>query len=463
MTTKFHPESALLARGWLQLGLVALLLSNVLALVLVAARLPGISRLIAAPDALFGTALVLHVDLAIYVWVLSAAAMLCHLWLPAPPSRWHGGCFLAAVVATLAMVITPWLDSSRALLNNYLPVLESPLFLSSAGVFLAAWLGGLGAVLRFKGAQLSAPPWRRLLLGVLWLLVLVSLVIWVRGVLQTEALGLTAHRLELALWGGGHMMQAFNVGLLVCCLVVIAGEREPRSAAARIAAGILCLNLIAGLFLAFSYAPDQSAYREGFTGLMRYLSWLAFPATALFLVSRWRQGYIRQAPQGLALLLALAIFVLGLIAGALIRADNLLVPAHYHAMTGALNLGLMGAIYHFQRPLGLRLPESAWLKRQLWLYGCGLVLLVAGLGWGGAAGHARKEVAAHSAGLDLQVLPMLLLGAGAAVALAGSFLFIGIIFRSLRKKPGLAAATYTMPLVPAREVVESHACKSSQG
>ena len=67
-----------LARGWLWLGLAALIGSGLFSVLLVLSRTPGINRLLPVAD-LFHVALVVHVDLSVLVWFMALAGMLWSL------------------------------------------------------------------------------------------------------------------------------------------------------------------------------------------------------------------------------------------------------------------------------------------------------------------------------------------------------------------------------------------------
>ena len=67
-----------LARGWLALGLAALILSGVFSILLVLARTPGVNKLLPSAD-FFRVALVVHVDLSVLVWFIAVAGVLWSL------------------------------------------------------------------------------------------------------------------------------------------------------------------------------------------------------------------------------------------------------------------------------------------------------------------------------------------------------------------------------------------------
>jgi cytochrome c oxidase subunit I len=67
-----------LARGWLWLGLAALVGSGLFSVLLVLARTPGVNAWLPGTD-FFRTALVVHVDLSVLVWFFAIAGMLWSL------------------------------------------------------------------------------------------------------------------------------------------------------------------------------------------------------------------------------------------------------------------------------------------------------------------------------------------------------------------------------------------------
>ena len=63
-----------LVRGWLWLGLLALVVSGFYSILLVASRTPGVNALLPVAD-FFRVALVVHVDLSVLVWFLALSGM----------------------------------------------------------------------------------------------------------------------------------------------------------------------------------------------------------------------------------------------------------------------------------------------------------------------------------------------------------------------------------------------------
>ena len=96
-----------LARGWLHLGLAALVGSGLFSILLVASRTPGINRWLPAAD-FFHVALVVHVDLSVLVWFVALAGMLWSLNSSAGGLRWGRAALALAALGTAAMTLAPF-------------------------------------------------------------------------------------------------------------------------------------------------------------------------------------------------------------------------------------------------------------------------------------------------------------------------------------------------------------------
>ena len=139
-----------LARGWLWLGLIALIGSGLFSILLVLSRTPGINQLLPAAN-FFHVSLVLHVDLSVLVWFVALGGL---LWSLNGTPRGAGWGWLAlgiTAAGTAAMSLAPFLDPGEPIMANYIPVLSSPLFLGGLVVF------GLGVAVLVLRSMLSAP------------------------------------------------------------------------------------------------------------------------------------------------------------------------------------------------------------------------------------------------------------------------------------------------------------------
>lgn len=134
-----------------------------------------------------------------------------------------------------------------------------------------------------------------------------------------------------------------------------------------------------------------------------------------------------------ALVFSMILFFVGCVLGALICADNTVVPAHYHGTVGAVTMGFMGAAYLAVDKNGAVAVRTSQCRLQLVVYFLGLLLLISGLTWVGGHGAQRKTILVVS---DLDVISYwagsVITGVGGLLAICGSVLFVVNILRCWR-------------------------------
>lgn len=423
-----------LARAWFALALFALGASALLAIVLVAARTPFLGL----GGSFFRTALVLHVNLGVVVWFLAAAAGAWTLL----RDRADGAGWAALALAALsvaAMALAPFLGGPPPVLANYLPVLDSPVFLAGlAGFLIAIVVTGL---LSLSGGW-EAPTAPALAARWAVLAVVVAAAIFFidqdRAVASRLILPVT---LDDQLWGTGHLLQ-FVHSLLMLAAWLLLGQRF--LAAVPVLGRLLpwllaatALATLSGLYFSLHEDIGSVAHRQGYTDLMRWATW---PAPLVvgggLLLGAWRcrrDGRLAAAEGGL--LASLALYAFGCLVGATIQGNaTTSVPAHYHGTVGAVTLAYLamvvrsGAAFCASSPGGRR-----WARLPL-IYGLGVGILVAGLAWSGLLGVPRK--APHVELLQSEpayLVAMGLAGVGGFLALGSVLFFVGRAFAGLRR------------------------------
>jgi cytochrome c oxidase subunit 1 len=120
-----------LARGWLWLGLLALIGSGIYSVLLVASRTPGVNQLLPVAD-FFRVALVVHVDLSVLVWFVALAGLLWTQSGRAIGLRYAQAALALAGAGTLLMLIAPFAGAGTPIMANYIPVLDGPVFLPAS-------------------------------------------------------------------------------------------------------------------------------------------------------------------------------------------------------------------------------------------------------------------------------------------------------------------------------------------
>lgn len=445
-----------LAGAWFVLALLALGASALLAVVLVAARTPFLGL----GGAFFRTALVLHVDMAVLVWFLAAAA---GLWVlargKADVAGW--GAFWLAAVAVLLMLFSPLLGGPPPVLSNYAPVLDSPLFLGALATFFIGVLITAGWSLSGGWGQ-GSEPWRLASRWSVLVLVVAALVFMRDYFFASASRAVVPLTFDDQVWGAGHLLQ-FLHGVLMIGVWSILGQgllvHVPRLARVLpiLLAAAAAPTLIGGL-VSLIYDVGSAEHRLGFTELMRWASWPAAAICGLgFLLAAWRAvraGEALDAEQRV-LLLSVVLFLAGCMVGATIHGNaTTSVPAHYHGTVGAVTLAYLLFARRLAAGFGVALPVSAWVTRLPLAYGAGIAVLVAGLAWSGLLGVPRKAPHAELAQAGGSYLvAMGLAGIGGFCALTAAALLVGVILRAVWRTRSAASASIGKPDVRGRALL----------
>lgn len=439
-------ERQRLATAWLRLAIAALLASGVFSILLVAARTPFVQSLTPGID-FFRVALVVHVDLSVLVWFAAFTAV---LWSVAGTERWLHAAWTGwwlAVMGTVAMSAAPFLKPGTPIMSNYVPVLESPLFLWGLIVFGAGFgLAALRALAVPQKVGSTLPPEGALRFGlntaaVAAAMALLALAVSWRAI-APELDARTYY--ELLFWGPGHIIQfCWSLVMVVAWLWLasLSGVRvplSPRIVALLFGIGLLSVFISPLIYLAFDVASVE--HQKLFTWQMRFGGGLAIvPVTLAVLLGLWRAS--RDAavatelrPCRAALLASLLLFGAGGLIGFAIRGSDVRIPAHYHGSIVGITLALMGLTYALLPRLGFTraLPRiAAW---QPWIYGLGQLMHITGLVWSGGYGVQRKVAGAEQVlRTTSEVAGMGLMGLGGLVAVIGGLVFAVVVLRTMRR------------------------------
>lgn len=415
-------------RGWLLLAVGALAVAGGLALALAAARTPGVQDRLPWGAEFFFRGLVTHVVFSFQVWLLAMLAAISALAAPAA-TRPAGfvGLGLAGLGCSL-LLATTMAGGGDASLNNYVPVLVHPAYYAGL-VTLAS--GVAVAVLRclIGGGGMAA-----LALCLLSALICFALAGWLIPT-GTDI----DHLNERLFWGGGHVLQFVNTGLLLTGWQVLCRRAFGRPALPPLLAGTAFAALaVVALAAPFAYGLDVLGlpHRQAFTALL----WVGLPLPVLVMAAGvawrlWRGPRDWHSPAVLSLALSLVVFGLGGVAGFGLGVADTRTPSHYHAVIGGVNLVLMGLIHTEMLPL-LRRGGGKWVRAQFLLYGGGQSLHALGFYVAGVAGVARKTAGAEQ-GLDsaVKLAAMGVVGLGGAIAVLGGVVFVvQVLARLLRRE-----------------------------
>jgi len=431
-----------LARGWLWLGMVALVGSGLFSLLLVLARTPGVNAALPGVD-FFRTALVVHVDLSVLVWFASIAGVLWNLDARRRGEAWGWAALAGGALGTAMMAIAPFADPGVPVMANYVPVIESRLFLAGLAVF--------GAAAVVLVARVLATPPR--LAGPLDGTTALRFGLYAAAVAAAVALGafgasfaLVPSTLdgkaywEILFWGGGHALQFTWTLLMLVAWLWLAHSCGARvSLSARVTLLLFAIALAAVFVTPFAYLAHDvlsMEHRALHTLGMRLGGGLAILPVALAVVlalAQHRRIADDARPLRAALIVSMALFAAGGVIALTIDGSNVKIPAHYHGCIVGVTLAMMGLVYHLLPRLGYATPRGPMAVSQPYLYGLGQLMHIVGLVWSGGYGVQRKVAGAdqvlRSAG---EVFGMGLMGLGGVVAIAGGLLFVVVVWRSMR-------------------------------
>ncbi|MCC7416979.1 MAG: cbb3-type cytochrome c oxidase subunit I [Acidobacteria bacterium] len=434
-----HPSSASWAyggrlsqlRAWLLFAVSALAIAGAFALLAVLTRTPAV-QLLGTAEGLH-RAIAGHVTFALLVWLLAFETV---LWLLASPPECRPRTFSRSLLLASAgsglLIVAVLSGRGAAVLTDYVSVIVDPLFfaglaLFAAGVGGAAWaavghVAGTRSLLQ-HGMQAAA------VIGVLALGACGTALAWL---LPRDPAATDFVFFQSLFWMTGHLLQFVNVVAMTSVWYLLldagfgAGVRDDRLARRAYDASVVLAMLLFACTVGFdSRTLPANLGLSVAMGLAAALPALVHAALVVGAIARRRRGW--SSPEGAALLCSVTLFVCGIVlALARVRTgSSMWIPAHYHAVVvGGVTMAFMGLTYTL---IG-RLGTMAWPRLsavQPWLYGLGMLLVVAGMNWAGAEGAPRKTFdPALGAAAARWVTPMNVMGAGGVVAVLGGAMFV---------------------------------------
>ncbi len=431
-----------LTTGWLLLALGSLVIGGLFTLLIVMSRTPGIQDIFPWVD-FFHTALVVHVDLTVLVWFLSFAGVFWSFNSTENCLACGWGALSLCIAGTAVITLAPFLGAGGPLMNNYVPVLQDPIFFVGLGLF---GLGFTTLVLRGlffshpAGSAISSTGALRFGLLTALLLALLAVLALVASWYDMPDSAQGKAYYELLFWGAGHTIQFTHVQLMLVAWLWLASTSgavpnlHPRVVAILFTVGALPALLMTP-YIYLAYDVGSAHHILGLTWLMQYAGGLAaLPLALIIVLTIIRVG---RAPDGVraeraALLFSILLFGVGGIIGFLISGSNVTIPAHYHGSIVAVTLAYMGITYHILPKLGFRKPAGKLVNLQPIIYGSGQLMHVLGLAWSGGYGVQRKTAGAEQGLKSIQeIVGMGVMGLGGMIAIIGGILFLVIIFKAM--------------------------------
>lgn len=442
-----------LPEKWLRLGVAALAIAGVFAIILVVARTPQLKQ-IPVLQGLFDVALVIHVDLSVLMWFLCILGMGVAGIMQRHELRfpyWSKAAFLAAAAATATMTLSPFDHEWEVIKSNYIPVLYNWVFFLSLGL-LAAAMAVLLLPLMLLHTNLN--KWRALNVveqgyvhaGGCVVLALIGFFLSAR--LMPVGLPHDEH-FETLFWAGGHALQfAFALLMMVAWVALLEALDMPIVARGwvSLAYGLTTLGAFASLagFALYPFDSGEFAYHQ--THIMIVWGGVGAGLLAIAVLAKLLRGtfHWRHRAYASSLISSLILFGAGGILGLMISGQNVGIPAHYHGQIVGITLALMGLAYAMLPKFGYNSVAANRLAfYQPIIYGVGQLMHIGGLAYSGGYGVLRKTAGGFENLASEVKIALGVMGLGGMIAIIGGILFVVVMLRA-KKAP---SASLQAPMI----------------
>ncbi|NOQ70019.1 MAG: cbb3-type cytochrome c oxidase subunit I [Gammaproteobacteria bacterium] len=429
-------EQSPVAPSWLKLGVFSLIAAGLFSLLLVLSRTPGAQDIIPWID-FFHTALVVHVNLSVLIWFMSFSCLFWSIYAGSRLLILDKIALYLCIAGTGLLVVSPFLGADKPLLNNYIPVLQHPLFFWSIGLFsLGVFIQCVRVLSIWPGNDNDITKIAPYIAAIFTMVSIISLFLsWLN--VPSDQDNLIYY--EYLFWGSGHVLQfSHTVLLLFSWLILIhyvGGKISITEKTIKWLFMILLLPLFYVIHIYVAREVFDPIHITEFTLLMKYGGLFSVPLGLVigwvFLTSKLDKNDENKAAKA-ALLTSILLFATGGVIGFLIHGVNVVIPAHYHGSIVGVTLAFMGVAYYLLPKFGYRKPVWKMAHIQPYVYAGGQLMHVLGLAWSGGYGVQRKT-AGSAQGLDSlpEVIGMGMMGLGGLISIIGGVLFLIVMLRSM--------------------------------
>jgi hypothetical protein len=401
------------------LALASLIIPGITAIVLVLLRTVNVDY--DQWQQLFRTALVIHVDLSVYVWMVTGILLMFSLTEDISAKIQKNSYYLAMTGAVL-ISFAAFINKPTPLLNNYIPVLESVWFFIGLGVFsLAALIMAIAAL----------KPTTSLAAKIMAALYIISVSITLDSFLQLEFSQNNYY--EYLFWGGGHILQ-----LTVCMLMLIIWIRlhnlnglDINTKLQNVIYFVMFAPVIYALYVHLVFEVDSSDYRAGMTNMMIWGNGIAPILLAFVIFAKTRLSSLRGVVN-ISMYSSIFVFLAGGLIAMYISGINTIIPAHYHGSIVGVTLAIMALIYCSLAEMGYSLSMPKLAYAQPLVYTLGQLMHISGLAISGSNGAARKTVGDAGNLAQSTDISIFLTRTGGLIAVLGGVLFIVVVYSSIK-------------------------------
>ncbi|MDB2414530.1 cbb3-type cytochrome c oxidase subunit I [Rickettsiales bacterium] len=416
---------------WLILAVAALAIAGLFSLPPVVLRGPFFADKFDV-EHIFATSLVIHVDQSVIIWMTAIAAALWTLFIGNNYQRLNKILLYIAALGTLLIALSPFIEHSNPIKNNYVPVLDNISFFIGLGLFaLAIFSMSVLVLLKYQNVKGGDAISFGLYAGAF--ITVISFICFAIAYIQLPEISEvgTHQYYELLFWGGGHILQYVFTTILLSVWLLLGnacGNSCP--------IGDKYLKLLF-LFYVFAVLPAPLFYIFSdtiydtitiFADHMRYF--MGLPAaligiSLLFKIFKKSENFLLKSVMVLSILL----FGYGGVLAFMISGTNVTIPAHYHGSIVGITLAFMGLCYYYFPKLGGAEFRGRFVNSQPYIYGVGQFCHITGLAWMGGYGALRKAPGTIASVDSIAAKSMFFLGG--SLAIVGGLMFVIIMIKNI--------------------------------
>jgi len=420
-----------LARLWLYNAVFALGVAGLFALppVILRKTLAGV----ADAQRIFDTALIIHVNMSVLVWLISICCMVFSMRSAEKIYFFSRGSAFLAMFGTILMAVSPFIAHSVPYTNNYIPALGNIWFLLglacfAAGVILQSAVCLLSFRFSWKFDDNFARSFAAYSTAIIILIAFLCFTL--SGHELKNATLAPKDYYENLFWAGGHILQFAYIQMMIFAWAWV-GRVESKPWQPIFIYSFALAMVIAAPFVYLEYPALSGEHADFFTRQMQYgLGIAPLMAGMALLFSRRKAGVM--APEKNAIIFSLILFIAGGMIGFMIQGSNAIIPAHYHGSIVAVTLSFMALVYDVLPRLGFKKATGKIAAWQPIIYGTGQLMHISGLAIMGGYGALRKT-ANSSAAIDTTIGKTLFFSGG-GLAIIGGFLFVFITVKAMLEK-----------------------------
>lgn len=403
---------------WTKIGVSALGLSGLYSIILVFLRTPGISAIIVNKE-FFKTALIVHVDLSVLVWLLAGSII---IWLKNIHFFMPRIMYQAAIAGIVLIALSPLIPGDPVM-NNYIPMLDNILFIVGLSIFMTVVF--LISIMSVSSIPRTHSEYAAFIGGCIFLIASICLILSYDKLNIEITYPMDLHGFyEMLFWSGGHALQFLYMHTMYVIWLILLGPRQ----FPKIQILVMWINMLAVMPLLpvhLIYSIDSAEFISFCTDHMRYAGGVSAACIIGVVIaeiacaqedSKWLFG----------INFSLLLFAAGGIIGILVSEVNVTIPAHYHGSIVGISIAVMTMIYFI---LDLNDQELKHAKLQVMTYALGQMMHIGGLAWSGGYGVLRKNpdmILSMNAKISMGIM-----GFGGLVAIIGGLMFVIICGKKL--------------------------------